>query len=411
MHFICMKPVLVQALSAFLLLAACGSGQSDSDGATAPAASAPATASTVPGTANPPAGAAHAYAYVAVDFSSNVIGFSIDSATGELTELGTVEARSLPVSILAHPAGRFIYVTNTWERGLSAFRVDPVTGALTFLGATDPEGAWPPQVAVERSGRFLYLTKNYGHDSVPFPPPQVPQEITTYRIDTETGGLTLAGTLVTGKYMAAIVAPAGADLVYVSSFPIGTSVSTLAAYAVDPASGALTLVAEIERVGRFDVQPDGSHAYLTRGSDPPGSAGTISVFRLDAGAGTLTQVGTSLPTGVGPSSIAVHPGGTFVYVANSDSHDIWSYRFDATTGTLVPSGPAFVGDGQFGGSFGEDGLPMTFDPSGRFVYVSGEDGVFVFRIDPATGGLTPVGAPQPVARRALAIATLNAGQP
>lgn len=346
-----------------------------------------------------------AYAYVAEEHTSTVSGYSVDMTTGELAELGTVYARSLPKTVTVHPDGKFVYVTNEFENGVSAYRIDPDTGALTLLGVTQHPGAnLGTNVAVDASGRFLYVTLNYALDFNPSPsaPPQVPQEIATYDIDPDTGELTLASTLEIGEHMNRIVVPPGGNVAYVL-----TSIGKLSAYAIDPASGSLTLMAETvladTPVGgqRLGVHPGGTYAYIA--SSSTGETSEVRTYKFDPATRTLTQVGQPVPSGFDPVSVAAHPGGNFAYVGNQLSYDVWIYRIDVATGALIPAAAPVSTDDKPTPNI------VVFDPSGKFAYVGGAGNIQAFSVDPLTGALTPVGTPVSRSQwlKSLAIAGIN----
>lgn len=377
-------------LLAPILFSACGGGGSGTSG----------TATTFPAAS----GTARSYAYVADDFASTVTGYRIDTTTGDLTELGPVAARGLPEAVIVHPGGKYVYVTNAKDPGFSAYRIDPGSGGLMLLGVTDPPGAWPAIVAVNPGGRFLYLTNNYAHDDNPSPPPQVPQEIATYGIDPDTGRVTLAVTLVIGRQIYHLAVPPHGDVAYLSTYASSTAPALLSAYALDPASGSLTLLAEVPAAGNLAAHPQGRYAFVASAS------GDVSVYKLDPAARTLTQVGAAVSTGTQPSFVAVHPSGNFVYVTANQT--VRTYRFDVGTGALVPSN-TFVpaSGGPHSGAFGASGMPLAFDPSGKFAYVSSSGSILICLIDPTSGALTQVGTSAARSQYALAIATAHVVDP
>ena len=373
-----------------LFFSACGGG----GGSGASVTSTPAAASS----------AARSYAYVADDFASTVTGYRIATTTGELTELGSVAARGLPEAVIVHPDGKYVYVTNTNDPGFSAYRIDPATGSLILLGVTDPPGAWPARVALDPGGNFLYLTNNYAHNADPNPPPQVPQEIATYRIDPGTGKVTLAGTLVLGRQIYNLVVPPHGDVAYVSTYASSSAPDLLSAYAIDPASGSLTFLADVPAAGSLAVHPQGRYAFVQ-------NPGEISVYKLDPATRTLTQVGAAVSTtGTQPPFVAIHPGGKFVYVTANQTVRV--YRFDVAASALIASTTfAPAGGGPHAGSFGGPGMPVAFDPSGKFAYVSSSGSILVCAIDPANGALTQVGTSAARSQYALAIATASVIDP
>jgi len=300
----------------------------------------------------------------------------------------------LPNDVLVHPSGKFVYVAN--DDGVSAYRVDAATGAATLLGATDPEGAWPMSAAIDASGSFLLLSRNYAHDSDPLPPPQVPEEISTYRIDPDTGALTLASTIVVGKFIDAIEVSATGHVAYVSIPPRPPMHgASLLAYNIDPATGALTLLAEAVTYGTVAVHPQGNYAYVANNS-------RVSTYRLDRDAGTLTEVGIAVPSGAA-TAVAVHPAGTFAYVAGR--HEVWTYRIDTSTGALIQSAaPMATSDGPSSGAFGDLGHPVAIDANGRYAYVGGGSSILIYSIDPVTGAWTPAGTSMARSNLAISVA-------
>ena len=378
-----------------LWLAACGGGAGTDTAGTNATLSPAATGTPSSRTTTLPQATAiqHSFAYVADDFSNTVSAYSISPATGELAPVGSVTAGIYPTQVAVHPSGKFAYASNTSYQGVSAYRIDAATGALTQIGATGDDSInGTSSVAVDPGGNFLFVPNNYPSDS-PFPPPQQPQSISTWRIDADTGALILASTVVIGRVITAIEVPRNGNVAYVKS----EGPNFIAAFAIDPASGALTLIAATADgvgVGRIAAHPSGKFAYAasSAGSGP----GEVSTYQLDPAVGTLTRQGSPVTTGVVPQSIAVHPDGNLAYVANQNSNDIWIYRIDAASGALTPSGaPVSAGNPK----------SIAFDPSGQFAYIGMTSGIQAYSVDAATGALTAVATPVQRSRLAVSIAT------
>jgi 6-phosphogluconolactonase len=89
--------------------------------------------------------------------------------------------------------------------------------------------------------------------------------------------------------------------------------------------------------------------------------------------------------------VVVHPSGKFVYASNrgsgGPSDDLAIFEIDQASGRIAPAGHAET--------FGEVARNFNIDPSGRWLIVVNQDGdnAVVYSIDPASGGLTPVGQP------------------
>ncbi len=156
--------------------------------------------------------------------------------------------------------------------------------------------------------------------------------------------------------------------------------------------------------GDFDadsvaVDPSGKFAYVAS-SGGGNTAGSVSTYAINGATGTLTPTGTiqapctSGPGSCAPSSLAVHPSGKFLYVANEGGFtptSVSMYAIDATTGVLGFTGTVAV-DGR--------ATSVTVDPFGKFAYVAdggqNSDGskgtnVSMYSIDATTGVLTSIG--------------------
>ena len=123
--------------------------------------------------------------------------------------------------------------------------------------------------------------------------------------------------------------------------------------------------------------------FLLEGRGVP--SGTIHVFSLNSLTGALTELpGSPFNAGLVPQQLVVDPTGRFVYVTNSQSHDITALSVDPASGTLteMPGSPFLIG-----------ATPVTsaIDPTGRFLYVFADNGgefLYQYTIDSATGVLT-----------------------
>lgn len=131
---------------------------------------------------------------------------------------------------------------------------------------------------------------------------------------------------------------------------------------------------------------------------------SVSVFRYDGKAGTLTRLGTTEALTVqekasntfnSGSEIRIHPGGKFVYSANRGHDSISVYHFNDQTGQLDRTGVVPT----------RGAWPRNFNLSadGRFLVAANSDtnSVSVFAIDQQTGALqyqqhSPVFVPRPI---------------
>ena len=102
----------------------------------------------------------------------------MDRRSGELKQVGAVDAGANPSFLAIHPNGRLLYAVNEVEKhdgratgAVSAFAIARDTGALTLLGDQPSQGGAPCFVSVDRSGRVV-LVANYVGGSVALLPIQ-----------------------------------------------------------------------------------------------------------------------------------------------------------------------------------------------------------------------------------------------
>lgn len=173
----------------------------------------------------------------------------------------------------------------------------------------------------------------------------------------------------------------------------------LAAFARNPATGALTIV-DIHRddIAGVDglngatgvaISPDGAHVYVTANVDD-----AVAVFSRNPTTGVLTfvemqQDGLGGVDGLdGASSARVSPDGAHVYVTGEVDNAVAVFSRNPTTGALT-----FV-EIQQDGLGGVDGLDaamdVTLSPDGLYAYTAAatDDAVAVFSRNPTTGALT-----------------------
>ena len=65
----------------------------------------------------------------------SVSAYAVNATTGVLTLISTIGAGSSPSSIVVHPSGKFVYVTNAGSNNVSMYSLDATTGNLTLIGS------------------------------------------------------------------------------------------------------------------------------------------------------------------------------------------------------------------------------------------------------------------------------------
>jgi 6-phosphogluconolactonase len=129
------------------------------------------------------------YAYVNLEITSRVAAYRVDAASGALEGIEVLS--SLPpgarsegnstAEILAHPGGRFLYVSNRGHDSIALFAIDPQDGSLRFVETTGSGGRMPRSFAIVPGGRFLVAANQNSNN------------VTVFRIDPERGTLSRAG--------------------------------------------------------------------------------------------------------------------------------------------------------------------------------------------------------------------------
>jgi 6-phosphogluconolactonase (cycloisomerase 2 family) len=97
-----------------------------------------------------------------------------------------------PIALVVDGSGNFLYVANKGDGTISAFRIDGTSGALTALPNSPFGGSGASSMALDASGRYLYVTS------------QSAPQTSTYQINAD-GSLTLLGIAPTGVQTGAIV--------------------------------------------------------------------------------------------------------------------------------------------------------------------------------------------------------------
>jgi 6-phosphogluconolactonase len=109
--------------------------------------------------------------------------FAINSSSGAVTPIAgspfLSPINSAAESIVAHPSGKFLYVSLPFANGIAGWGINSATGALTIVpGSPFATGHGLPNLVVEPSGKFLYAL-NYNDGTV-----------SGFSVDAKSGALT-----------------------------------------------------------------------------------------------------------------------------------------------------------------------------------------------------------------------------
>lgn len=128
------------------------------------------------------------FAYTNNETTLVVTAFGRDPKDGGLTSIQDIstipkgfDGRKSTAECLAHPSGKFLYVSNRGHETITAYTIDPTSGLLTYVENEPTGGNEPRNFFIDPSGKWL-LAENQNSDSV-----------FVFTIDQKTGELTPTG--------------------------------------------------------------------------------------------------------------------------------------------------------------------------------------------------------------------------
>lgn len=315
------------------------------------------------------------FGYVVYTGSNNVAGFAINAASGALSAIPGTPFAIVADSLAVVPGAAFAYTSSM------GFRIDAVTGALIELTGGGPNGT---PVAVDPKGRFVYALSQGGVTGPCCPQLPGPGAVAAFGVNPDTGALTAVpgSPFVVGIGPQSFAFDPHGKFVYVAnggSIHLGSGSSSVSAFAIDPATGALTPVAGspfpyggAAEGNSVVIEPSGTFAYVAGGTSP---------YKIDPTTGALAPVVGAVAAAQSASPLVFDPSGTFAYAPCDPG--TCGYRLDAATGALTPlAGSPLMG-------LGSPSL-LTFEPSGKFLLGLCAADVCEFSLDPTSGALTPV---------------------
>lgn len=282
----------------------------------------------------PPTGGANQFAYVIGAADSEIRSYRMDG-DGNLTQTGiALPTGSVPHHLNVDPQGQFVYISNHDSPFLSGYRITQPDGILAAMNpaigspvtGSDPSENQPHSSVLDQTRQFLYVVS--GHTG--------PSTLRAYTVDATTG----VPTFISGQ-----------------SFPVGIHAHNIA------------------------LSPNNQYLYVaSEGSNE------VHAFRRDVSNGNLT----ALPTVTGlnaPQAVTVDPGSRFAYVTHRNEVLVFPIGNDGALGARLP--------GPF--STGNEPHSLAMHPNGQTLYVANLNSstVSVFRVDSNTGALTEIQTPAP----------------
>ena len=333
--------------------------------------------------------------------SKGIYAYRFDARTGQLTPTGLASELPNPSFVIADRANRHLYAaTEMGAHGpkdmngaISSYAIDPRTGSLRFLNRVDSGGGGTCHLALDRTGRVLFVVNYFSGSVASF---AVNADGTIGR---RTGFDMHSGSSVdrerqTGPHPHEIVFSPDNRFVFVPD--LGTD--RIYIYRFDPAHQSFSpadpaFVTVTAGVGprHFLFGPDARFAYLVceMGS-------RVIIFSYHAVHGVLHPIQTisTLPSKyTGPDAsaeIQMDREGKHIYVSNRGHNSITVFSIDPQHGNLKNM--------QITSTLGEWPRNFALDPTGKYLVVADQNsnGLVTFAIDPHNGHLEPTGKSQEV---------------
>lgn len=281
--------------------------------------------------------------------SGSVEAYAVDPETGMLTFLNRQSsAGSTAAQPAVDPSGKYVVVANYNGANFVVLPINPDGSLAPVISTVEQEGSGPnaerqdmshPHAVVfDPSGAYI-AAADLGTD-----------QVLIFQLDTETGALERVSEAATApgagpRHVA--FSPDGTKLYVVNELD-----ATITLFAFDPATGAigeeLQTISTVpdpfegtKSTAEILLHPSGRFLYNSnRGQPdmvtPEGDA--IVAFAIDPASGELTLVGHTVE-GIGvPWSFAFDAAGQWLYAANYDDDTITQYAIDQATGALTPTG-------------------------------------------------------------------------
>lgn len=327
----------------------------------------------------------NAFVYTANFSTGNVSGYAV-GRSGSLTPVPGFPFAAEPFSfaITTDPSGKFLYIANanSTSNNISGYTINSATGTLTQMTGSPFQADFDTRaIVVDRSGKFLYAANASSDD------------VSAYTINSTTGVLTpVPGSPFAlpagGSVPQSIAVDPATKFVFVGD----TASTDVCAFAINPANGALTVVAGSPFANSgFDavslvVDPTGRFLYT--GDD----AASVTGFSINGATGALSVLSGSpfaLVAGAASSSVSTDPLGRFLYATDSTAGDIFTLRIDSGSGNLTLSRTA-QGRPALSLALANGTAPITYTP--KFTYIANSDSndISAYATDPESGGLTQI---------------------
>ncbi len=276
------------------------------------------------------------YVYAISAASATISAYGIDYQTGILNQIAGSPFTSTvsdPIKIVAHPNNQAIYVIGG-ANGPDGNSVEEVLvgsdGKLYGSHTYNLTGTYPTSATVDPAGKFLYVTFTYQNGYTPASPG--PGGVSIFPINSDNSLGTPSTLNVGNNPIGVAVSPA---VCVTSALVSGNSTCTVST----GGSGAYNVYAYVvdQEVALAKPTVLGFAQNQSTGALTPLSGTTTN---------TTLKTLQGVAAGVTPSAIAVDGTASFVYVTDQETNQVYGYNIArSTTGNLkaMPSSPFGTG--------------------------------------------------------------------
>ncbi|HEX4021411.1 MAG TPA: beta-propeller fold lactonase family protein [Acidobacteriaceae bacterium] len=300
------------------------------------------------------------YVYVLTAQSNLINAYTIDSASGALTQVANSPFPSggqYPIASAIDHENKWLYVVHEIDNTVVQFAIG-VDGKLYAQHTYNTPGTYPISVSIDPKAKFLYVVDSYAP------------------VFNNSGATPLNINQIANN-------PATYGCVVV--FPISSTDGSLGKPVTDPVTSgkcfplnASTAVLNSQPIG-ITATASGSALYVANQGTGAGGNGSVYAYRVNEANGVLTALtNNNFPAGVVPSAITSDPSSRFVYVTDQSSDELFGYTIQKDESLQSMGNPYATG-----------GLPnaVIVDPRGQFLYLTdfNTNTILAYTINQTTG--------------------------
>ena len=319
--------------------------------------------------------------YVATQSSAQIWGYRANFNNGTLSTINGSPFAAAPASaILIDPSQSFAYLASN-DGHIQRFSFDLNGSLVPVSGNAVPTGINPVALAMDSGGKLLFVA-NQGSSTISV------FSVGSGASLTEVGGSPFAVTNLLSPSSAtspvSLAIRASTNFLYV----VDQNNNLVLTYQFDPNTGfvsnpnpnLLPPVLVGTSPSSVAINPAGTFMFVANSG-----SNNVSGFKINNDGSLSAMDKSPFAAELGPSSAAVDPSGQFLYVTDKGSNQISGYRITAGTGDLTPTvgSPYNTGAGP---------IFVAISPINKYLYVSNNSAATIsgFLIDPTGGNLSSV---------------------